>query len=311
MNRRYTTTKTGLAINILVIALWLPLAIQAALASIGIVILDAIGGYLVLAAATITLIVIGARAWGAPRYLTWVAAVAGGAVSLAALNNVAASTSDSGKLHVLAIGIWVLGGIIGLVNFHPRERDTESVHDVAERTRPGRKGSKVLVVLLVIGLVMAGVIFGLKAAAAVASEPAKQFTRDMQAGLSQTSDITGGDTLAAEASDIRDTIEAECFGPQVSGAEKLTSNPEVGDGEAFDATNARCQEIAVENAAFPEQVTNIAEGILDVADSLGLSQILGLVRDKVSDETVQDVQNGDVKKAVTDLYAAVENAEVQ
>lgn len=311
MNRRYGTTKTGLAINILVIALWLPLAIQAALASIGIVILDAIGGYLVLAAATITLIVIGARAWGAPRYLTWVAAVAGGAVSLAALNNVAASTSDSGKLHVLAIGIWVLGGIIGLVNFHPRERDTESVHDVAERTRPGRKSSKVLIVLVVIALAMAGVIFGLKAAAAVAAEPAKQFARDMQSGQAQVGDALGGDNLATEASDIDETIETECFGPQVAGAEKLTSNPEAGDGESFDATNARCQGIGVENAAFPEQVTNIAEGILDLADGFGLTQVLGLVRDNVTDKTVEQVEQGDIEQAVRDLYAGVENGEAQ
>lgn len=311
MSRRYTTTKTGRAINILILAVWVPFAVWAVLASIGIVVLNAIGGYLVLAAATITLAVIGGRAWGAPQYLTWLAAVAGGAVSLAALNNVADSTSDSGKLHVLAIGIWVLGGIIGLVNFHPRDRDSESVNDVAERTRPGRKGSKALIVLLIIGLAMAGVIFGLKAAAVVASEPAKQFTRDMQSGQAQVSDIVGGDNLATEASDIDETIETECFGPRVAGAEKLASNPEVGDGEAFDATNARCQGIGVENAAFPEQVTNMAEGILDVADGLGLTQVLGLVRDNVTDKTVEQVEQGDIEQPVRDLYAGVENGEVQ
>ena len=311
MNRRYGTTKTGRAIDILIWVVWVPPVIWAIFASLGIVLLNAIGGYLVLAAASITLIVIGARAWGAPRYLTWVAAVAGGAVSLAALNNVAASTSDSGKLHVLAIGIWVLGGIIGLVNFHPRERDTESVHDVAERTRPGRKSSKVLIVLVVIALAMAGVIFGLKAAAAVAAEPAKQLALDLKAGQSHVSDIVGSENLADEATDIRETIETECFGSQVDGAYKLTSDPEMGDGEAFDATSARCQGIGVENAAFPEQVTNVAEGILDLADGLGLTQVLGLVRDNVTDKTVEQVEQGDIEQAVRDLYAGVENGEVQ
>jgi len=308
MTPQYTR---GVARSITALGWWFAsMAVTAALICSVFFGLHLIGGYLVLTAATIALAVIGGRAWGAPRYLTWFAAVAGGAASLAALNNVAASTSDSGKLHVLAIGIWVLGGIIGLANFHPRDRDSESVHDVADRTRAGRKRSKPLIVLLVIGIAMALVIGGFSALRAAASEPAKQFARDLQATQAQAGDL-GGDDLLNEAKTIEETIEAECFGPQVDGAYKLTSNPEVGDGEAFDATNARCQEIAVENAAFPEQVTAIADSILDVADGLGLSQILGLVRGEVTDETVQDVQNGDIEKAITDLYAGVENGEVQ
>lgn len=310
MNRRYGVTKTGRAIDILVLALFIPGVLNALGFQTGILILDAIGGYLVLTAATVALAVIGGRAWGAPRYLTWLAAVAGGAASLAALNNVAASTSDSGKLHMLAIGIWVLGGIIGLANFHPRDRESESVHDVADRTRAGRKGSKALIVLLVIGIVMALVIGGFNALRAAASEPAKQFARDLQTTQAQVGDL-GGDDLLSEAKAIDETIETECFGPRIDNGLALTETAEQADAVAFDAASARCQGIGVENASFPDRVTDITDGILDVADSLGLTHVLGLVRDNVSDETVQDVQNGDIEKAITDLYTGVENGEVQ
>lgn len=176
---------------------------------------------------------------------------------------------------------------------------------------PRKKRSKALVILLIVAIAMALVIGGCKVAYGIASPVAQQVAADIKNGQSEVGDILGGDNLLSEAKAIDETIETECFGPQVEGADKLTSNPEPGDGEAFDATNARCQEIAVENAAFPEQVTAIADSILDVADGLGLTQILGLVRDEVTDETVQDVQNGDIEKAVTDLYAGVENEEVQ
>lgn len=309
MNRRYTTTKTGRAIDILIIALWVPLVIQAVLASIGIVILDAIGGYLVLAAATITLIVIGGRAWGTPRYLTWLAAVAGGAVSLAALNNVAATTSDSGKLHVLAIGIWVLGGIIGLVNFHPRERDTESVHEVAERTRPGRKGSKVLVVLLIIGLVMAAVIFGLSQARAAVTPHAQQLALDLKAGQSAAVALGGDGTLAGDDAALDETIADECFGPQVNTSLALTETATQADAEALDASSTHCQSIGVKNSGFVDRVEGVADFFIGLVAPF--QDIVDTVTGNVTDKTVEQVEQGDIEQAVRDLYAGVENGEVQ
>lgn len=309
MNRRYGTTKTGRAIDILIWVVWVPPVIWAIFASLGIVLLNAIGGYLVLAAASITLAAIGARAWGAPRYLTWLAAVAGGAVSLAALNNVAATTSDSGKLHVLAIGIWVLGGIIGLINFHPRDRDAESVRDVADRTRPGRKGSKALVVLIVIGLVMAGVILGLTKARAEVTPHAQQLALDLKAGQAATSVLGGDGTLAGDAIALEETIETECFGPQVNTALTLSETATQADAEALDASSAHCQSIGVENSGFVDRVEGITGFFTGLADGFG--DIVSTVTGNVTDETVEQVEQGDVEQAVRDLYTGVENGEVQ
>jgi hypothetical protein len=309
MSRRYGVTKTGRAIDILVIALWLPLVIQAAFASFGIFFLAAIGGYLVLAAATITLIVIGARAWGAPRYITWVAAVAGGAVSLAALNNVAATTSDSGKLHVLAIGIWLLGGIIGLVNFHPRNRDEESVYDVADRTRAGRKGSKALIVLVVIGLAMAGVIFGFSQARAAVTPHAQQLALDLKAGQSAAVVLGGDGTLAGDAAALDETIADECFSPQVNTSLALTETATQADAEALDASSAHCQGIGVKNSGFVERVEGVTDFFIGLVAPF--QDIVNTVTGNVTDKTVEQLEQGDIEQAVRDLYAGVENGEVQ
>lgn len=175
---------------------------------------------------------------------------------------------------------------------------------------PRKKRSKALFIwLAVIALfVIVGIL--LSELRALASEPAKQLARDLQATQAQVADL-GGDDLLSEAKAIDETIETECFGPRIDNGLALTETAEQADAVAFDAASARCQGIGVENASFPDRVTSITDGILDVADSLGLTQILGLARNEVTDETVQDVQNGDIEKAITDLYAGDENGEVQ
>lgn len=107
MNRRYGVTKTGRAIDILILSLFVPGVIAAIGWSLGIVIIDAIGGWLFMTAVTVALVALGFRTYGAIRYIVWGAAVIGGTCSVLGLNDFHAG------FHWAAIIVWAFGAIIG------------------------------------------------------------------------------------------------------------------------------------------------------------------------------------------------------
>lgn len=174
---------------------------------------------------------------------------------------------------------------------------------------PGRKRSKALVVLVIIALVMAGVIFGLTQARAAVTPHAQELARTIQAGQSATSVLGGDGTLAGDAAALDETIATECFDPQVNTSLALSETAEQADAEALDASSARCQAIGVENSDFVDRVEGITDFFTGLADGFG--DIVSTVTGNVTDETVEQVEQGDVEQAVRDLYAGVENGEVQ
>lgn len=174
---------------------------------------------------------------------------------------------------------------------------------------PGKKRNKVLVVLVIIAVVMAGVIFGLSQARAAVTPHAQQLALDLKAGQSATTVLGGDGTLAGDAAVLDETIATECFDPQVNTSLALSETAEQADAEALDASSARCQSIGVENSDFVDRV----EGVTDFFTGLGgmFGDIVDTVTGNVTDKTVEQVEQGEIEQAVRDLYAGVENGEVQ
>lgn len=170
---------------------------------------------------------------------------------------------------------------------------------------PGKKGSKALrwTIAIAVVLVVLGVL--LVQMRALASEALEPYAVALKNGEHIDSDIA---SLAGEAEEIRKVIEAECFGPQMEQSAGL-SDGSLTDGAAFDAVNSRCQEIGTEFAPFVDKV----EAHTDLFTGLGnmFGDLVSNVTGNVTDKTVEQVKQGDIEQPVRDLYAAVENGEVQ
>lgn len=76
--------------------------------------LEAIGGYLVLGAATIALITLAFRTYGGPRWFILVAAAIGGTCSVIANTEATGSTVGSGLFHILSLVVWAVGFLAAL-----------------------------------------------------------------------------------------------------------------------------------------------------------------------------------------------------
>lgn len=107
------TRRTARGINALAWGLFVPGVITAFLWSMGIIILDAIGGWLLLTAVTVALLILAFRVYGALRYVVLGALAIGGTCSVLGLTEAAGSTAGTGMFHWAAVIVWALGALIG------------------------------------------------------------------------------------------------------------------------------------------------------------------------------------------------------
>lgn len=168
-----------------------------------------------------------------------------------------------------------------------------------------KKGSKALRWTIAIAIVFVVLGVFLVQMRALASEALEPYAVALKNGEHIDVDVA---SLAGEAEEIRKVIEAECFGPQVDNSMAL-SDGSSSDGEALDATNARCQEIGIEYAPFVSKV----EAHTDFFTGLGgvFGDVVDTVGGFVTENTVALFNQGEVEQVVRDLYTDVENGEVQ